>query len=227
MYSRTKRNLAAAAAVAVFAGGGALAAMAATGHAPVGRAAHGHRSTHRGAVGGPLGKAAGYLGVSPAQLRHDLKSGRTLGEVADATPGRSEAGLIEVLEAARRAQLAASAAGLTRRVTAQVRRPYCPSGLARGALFNARVYLGLTPAQLRADRRSGLTLAQIAEQTPGKSQAGLVEALAAARREALAAAVAAGTLTAAEDQARAAKLTKRVSALVEHRPSRARQRHSG
>jgi hypothetical protein len=225
MYRSTRRELAAGAAVAVFLGGGALAAMAATGHGPIG-ASHGARPARR-TVSGALAKAAGYLDVSPARLRADLKSGKTLGQVAAAAPGKSETGLIQVLAAARQRQLASSAASLTRRVTAEVRRPYGPNGSARGALFNARVYLGLTPAQLRGDRRSGMTLAQIADATRGKSQAGLIQALVTARTETLAAAVAAGTLTKPEEQARVAELTKRVTALVERKSSRARRRRAG
>ena len=72
-----------------------------------------------------------------------------------------------------------------------------------------------------------MTLAQIADATPGESQAGLIQALVTARTETLAAAVAAGTLTKAEEQARVAELTRRVTALVEHKPSRARRRRSG
>jgi hypothetical protein len=226
MYRSTRRNLAAGAAVAVFVGGGALAAMAATGHGPLGasqvtRRAHGRR------VSGALARAAGYLDVSPAQLRADLKSGKTLGQVADATPGKSQAGLIEALAAVGRRQLAASAASLTDRVTAEVRRPYGPGGLARGALFNARVYLGLSPAQLRGDRRSGMTLGQVAAATPGKSQAGLIAALVAARSEALAAAVSAGTLTKAQEDKRVSDLSQRVTVLVDRKPSAAKRRHDG
>ncbi len=210
----------------MFAGGGALAAMAATGHGPLG-ASHATPRAHGRTVSGALARAARYLDVSPAQLRADLKSGRTLGQVADATPGRSQAGLIEALATVRRRQLAARAASLTSRVTAEVRRPYGPSGLARGALFSARVYLGLSPAQLRGDRRSGMTLGQIADTTPGKSQAGLIEALVKARTEALAAAVAAGTLSKAQEETRVAKLTDRVTALVDRKPSAAKRRHAG
>jgi hypothetical protein len=226
MYRSTRRNLAAGAAVAVFVGGGALAAMAATGHGPLGTS-HVTRRAHGRTVSGALARAAGYLDVSPAQLRADLKSGKTLGQVADATPGKSEAGLIEALAAVGRRQLAARASSLTGRVTAEVRRPYGPGGLARGALFNARVYLGLSPAQLRGDRRSGMTLGQIAAATPGKSLAGLVEALVKARAEALAAAVAAGTLTKAQQETRVAKLTERVTALVDRKPSAAKRRNDG
>lgn len=53
--------------------------------------------------------AAQYLGLSVAQLRSDVRAGKTLAQVADATPGKSSAGLIAALESARRARLAAAA----------------------------------------------------------------------------------------------------------------------
>lgn len=54
--------------------------------------------------------AASYLGIPAAQLQGDLRSGATLAQVAKATSGRSEAGLIEALVASRRARLAAAVA---------------------------------------------------------------------------------------------------------------------
>src|SRR6185312_15130155 len=43
---------------------------------------------------GDLKAAAGYLGLTVAQLRADLKAGKTLAQVADATPGKSADGLV-------------------------------------------------------------------------------------------------------------------------------------
>jgi hypothetical protein len=211
--------------VAVFLGGGALAAMAATGTGPIG-SSHAGRPTHRASRVGLLGRAARYLDVSPARLKSDLRSGRTLGQVANSTAGKSQAGLIQALEAPGQSQLAGRAAILTRRVEAQVKRPYGPAGLARGALFNARRYLGLSATQLRGDRRAGMSLAQIADATAGRSQAGLVQALVSARTQALAAAVSARMLTGAQEQARLARLTTRVTTLVDRRPRAARRRHT-
>jgi hypothetical protein len=227
MHSRVRRKLAAGAAVTVFALGGALAAMAATGSGPLAGASHSSRSQHGHSAGGALAKAAGYLGLSTAQLRADLHTGRTLAQVARATPGKSEAGLIAVLAAHKRRQLAASAARLTHRVTAQVRRPFGPSGMQRGALFYARAYLGLTSARLRGELRSGMTLGQIADATKGRSQAGLIQALVGARMQALSAALAAGTLSASQEQARAARLDRLVTALVQRKPARGRRRRLG
>jgi hypothetical protein len=79
----------------------------------------GHHGTRHG---GPLMSAAGYLGLTTAQLRSDLQSGKSLGEIANATAGKSEAGLIQALEAADRQKLAAISARLPRRVAAEVAR---------------------------------------------------------------------------------------------------------
>jgi len=47
-----------------------------------------------------LSTAASYLGLTVAQLQTDLQSGQTLAQVANATSGKSAAGLIQVLVAA-------------------------------------------------------------------------------------------------------------------------------
>jgi hypothetical protein len=168
----------------------------------------------------PLVTAASYLGVSTAQLKSELRSGKSLGEIANATSGRSSTGLIDTLLAAARARLAAAQANLPKRVAAQVNRP----GGRHGPSVAAG-YLGLTPAQLRAELRSGRTLAQIADATSGKSAAGLIDALVAARTAKLAARVAAGALTKSQQAARVAKLRRRVTAMVNkpHRSNPARQ----
>jgi hypothetical protein len=60
------------------------------------------RVTSTGPSGGPHGHggfdaAATYLGLSESALRTQLESGKTLGEIADATAGKSKAGLIAAL----------------------------------------------------------------------------------------------------------------------------------
>jgi hypothetical protein len=79
-------------------------------------AALGHRK------GGVLTTAASYLNSSPAQLKRELQSGKSLAQIANATAGKSEAGLIAVLEAADRQKLAVASASLPARVTAKVDR---------------------------------------------------------------------------------------------------------
>ena len=62
--------------------------------------------------GGPGGDAfaaaATYLGLSQADLQTALQSGKTLAQVANATSGKSAAGLIDALVAAEQAELQAA-----------------------------------------------------------------------------------------------------------------------
>ena len=60
----------------------------------------------RGGPHGGLDAAATYLGLSESDLRTQLQSGKTLGEIADATSGKSKAGLIAALIAAEKSHLA-------------------------------------------------------------------------------------------------------------------------
>jgi hypothetical protein len=223
MRRRLTRRLAAGAAVVVFLGGGALAAMAATSHG--GRHAHGRtRAAHKPVVYDQLTQAAGYLGTSTAHLKDELRSGKTLAQLANETPGRSEAGLISALLAVRRARLNAQAVHLSQSVSAAVHRPGGPGAPALGPRYEARIYLGLSAAQLNGELRSGKTLAQVANETPGRSEAGLVDALVADRRELLADAVASGRLTRTQEQVRLPRLIRQVSAVVQRKFTAARVR---
>ncbi len=201
-----KKLLLGLAVAAIVAGATAAAVMASQ------SASHPHR-------GGVLATAAGYLGVSPVQLKGELKAGRSLAQIADATPGRSAAGLIEALESSQRAKLAAAAASLPKRITSEVDR----TG-RRGLLLSAAAgYLAVSPTQLREQLRAGETLAQLAKSTPGRSEAGLVAALVAAKKAALAGAVKAGTIDQARANATLAKLQAHIAARVNH----ARHAHAG
>ncbi len=65
-----------------------------------------------------LPAAARYLGVSTAQLRADLRAGRSLAQIAAATPGKSATGLIDTRVSTREANLeAALASGKISRAT--------------------------------------------------------------------------------------------------------------
>jgi hypothetical protein len=228
MNRNLKQKLAARAAVLVILAGGAVAAVTATGQAPSYTRATARHSANRLARPG-LAPAASYLGMTVSQLEGDLASGKTLAEVADATNGKSAAGLIEALVAVRRQKLTAAAASLTKRVTAAVNRRGGPGAANGGARrpgwrrlfaaptrlgFVAASYLGMPAAQLQSDLRSGETLAQVAKATSGRSEAGLIEALVATRRARLAAAVASGNLPAARASAIGSKLSRRVTRLV-------------
>jgi hypothetical protein len=175
-----------AAAVAALAGGGT--AIAAKGHT--------HTASrplvaafHPGRPG--LDAAATYLGTTVDALRTQLQSGKTLAQIADATSGKSAAGLIAALVADAKAALGANApADLTQHITDLVNGvhdmhggPGGPHGGPGGpGLDAAATYLGLTPDALRTQLQSGKTLAQIANATAGKSAAGLIDALVADAR---------------------------------------------
>ena len=180
------------------------------------RARAGQTRQHRRSARNVVRAAASYLGLSVAQLRRELRSGKSLAQIARETPGKSEAGLVHAILTAQRANFATAEAKLARRVKAQVSAPGGPVGQVRtlGLGRTARAYLGLTGAQLRADERGGKSLAQIARETSGKSEAGLIEALVAARARALEVAVRAGALSATAEKTRLEAVRRRMSAFA-------------
>jgi hypothetical protein len=230
MKRTSKRKLAVMAMAAVAIAG----AVAAVGEGTTRHARHARVRAH---TIGPrdLVAASGYLGLSTVALAGDLQAGKTLAEVANATPGKSADGLIGALVAEKRTRLQTLAGTLDKRVSAEVNRNGSARGLAgkrhRGAAAGAvaapdRIetlaagYLGLTPARLAQDLRSGQTLGQLADATRGRSAAGLVGTLVLARRERLAVAVAAHRITAARAAVISQRLLTRMSAAVDRRPSR-------
>jgi hypothetical protein len=170
---------------------------------------------------------AGYLGLTKTQLRSELRSGRSLAQIADATGGRSTTGLVEALVSARAAQLSAEVkakrlspaaertrlAHLRRRLTAELERTPGYSGLPATAR-----YLGVSTAQLRADLHAGRSLAQIAAATPGKSPAGLIDARVSAREATLKAALASAEISRKVERELASGLRPRITAEVERKP---------
>jgi hypothetical protein len=89
-------------------------------------------------------------------------------------------------------------------------------GLRHGAWFGPAVtsYLGLTPAQIKADLAAGQTLAQIANAIPGKSASGLVAAIVASLKTKLDAVVTAGKLSATTESTILTRFNTKVTALV-------------
>jgi len=87
----------------------------------------------------------------------------------------------------------------------------------------AAAYLGMSRHELRAQLRAGKTLAEIAAATPGKSVAGLIDALVAARRHRIAARVSAGRLTSARAERANQRAEKLIAALV-NRPLKRHRR---
>jgi len=170
--------------------------------------------------GGPFGSphslatAATYIGITEAELRTELQTGRTLAEVAVAH-GKTRDGLI-----------AALAAEATKQITTAVDQPGTmftdrgarvgPGG-ARGVMNDiaaAAAYIGTTEADLRTKLQAGQTLAQIAT-AAGKTRDGLIAAMVADGNARIDAAVAAGTFTDAPATERKAALTAHVTAEVD------------
>jgi hypothetical protein len=271
MNSKRKLALGAALTVALALGGAAVAAAAGNGNGngkkEKAKTAKTLRpSTNASALfghfvgfgmGANLAAVTSYLGISAATLASDLRSGKTLAQIADSTPNKSAAGLIQTLVTDAQTKLAAAVSAgkltqsqsdaistnLTQAITNIVNGTF-PAGLRPGGfspgpgfgrgfgpgalLSTAATYLGISAATLKTDLQSGKTLAQIADSTPNKSAAGLIQALVADQQADLAKAVTAGKLTQAQSDALSANLTQRVTALVNGMPpARAYGGHGG
>jgi hypothetical protein len=160
-------------------------------------------SSARDGAGGPtlVRIAASYLGIAPSELRRRLRSGETLAQVIASNNGASQAGLIKAAYAAnaravKRRHLSPAVERtelmlLRSRLTARIERP-APHLRIQAA---AGRYLGLDEVQLQTRLAGGRTLGTLAAATPGHSRAGLIEALLAARLEALRRAARAGQIT--------------------------------
>jgi hypothetical protein len=221
MKARSKKAFAAAGAtLAVAAGAGG--ALAAGGHGTARRAAH----------PGPAAIAS-YLGLMPAQLREQLRAGKTLAQIAVAQ-GKTVAGLENAIYADVQAHLdqavkngrltAAQEQTILARLKAHLddivnhafpalARPHRPRV---GAAVAA--YIGVTPVQLRTELRSGKSLAQIAT-AHGKTVAGLKAAIVAAVKARLDKAVASGRLTAAQERTLLDRLSAHLDELVNRTPT--------
>jgi hypothetical protein len=173
-----------------------------------------------------LRAAAQYLQLDRATLAKDVRSGRTLAQIA-AGRGKSVDGLEAAMVAAVRTKLdaAVSAGRLTstreQRVLARVQEVV-------GRLVNARLaarpaararllglaahYLGIKPKTLAAEIE-GKSLGQVAT-AHGKTVAGLKAALLQPFQARVDKAVAAGRLTPAAAQARLARISARLDALI-------------
>ncbi|HUH81261.1 MAG TPA: hypothetical protein VLZ06_08035 [Solirubrobacteraceae bacterium] len=174
-----------------------------------------------------LQAAADYLGIPVEQLTAQLTEGRSLAQIADAIPGKSEAGLIQALVQQRREQLAKRAETLPKRVKAAVLKLGGPgSGGGGGMLAVARAYLGITAVALTRELRSGKTLGGIAESTPGRSREGLGKALYAAREHQLKSAAQAGRLSEAATHARLAHVQLRVDRILSRTHHKGAHKHA-
>jgi DNA-binding phage protein len=174
--------------------------------------------------GGPFGShntlatAAAYIGITEAELRTELQAGTTLAEIAVAH-GKTRDGLI-----------AALSAEATKQITTAVDQPGKfmdhggrggPGGMrgVASGIAAAAAYIGTTEADLRTKMQAGQTLTQIAT-AAGKTRDGLIAAMVADGNAKIDAAVAAGTITAAQ-------ATEKKAALSAHATAEVDQVHSG
>ncbi len=174
-----------------------------------------------------LQDAATYLGISVEELKAELSEGKSLAQIAAATPGRSESGLIETLVQQRRQRIAKEAESLPKRVKEAVVKPGGPgSGSGGGMLAVARTYLGISATELTKELHSGKSLGAIAESTPGRSRDGLGNALSAAREQQLESAAQAGKLSQAAKQVRLAHVRRRVERILSRTHHAGSHKHS-
>jgi lambda repressor-like predicted transcriptional regulator len=180
---------------------------------------------------GFLAVAADYLGLSRRQLVAELRSGRSLAQIATAR-GKSVDGLKQALLGAFKTRVdaavaagrldSARAARILQRVPAHVdrlvnatrtTRAGRPPAGAKGLLAVAARYLGLPRREVVAQLRGGQSLAQIAI-ARGKSAEELEAALLAAFRARVEARVAAGRLDSARAQRILERAPERIHRLV-------------
>jgi hypothetical protein len=200
-----------------------VAAAALAGGVGVGVAAGAKRHHAPGVM---LRAAAQYLGIQRAELAKDVRSGQTLAQIAGAH-GKSVNGLEAAMVAAVKTKLdtAVTTGRLTsareQQVLARVQKVVSrlvnaklaarPAAKAR-LLGVAAKYVGLKPNALVAELK-GKSLAQVAT-AHGKTVAGLKAALLAPFRARLDKAVAAGRISSADAQARLARISGRLDALI-------------
>jgi hypothetical protein len=91
-----RRKLGAGVVVLLIAGGATGAGLAASGHGRNPQAVH-HVSLASTTRAGFLRATAEYLGTNVQTLRHEEKEGKTLADIANATPGRSAQQLTRLL----------------------------------------------------------------------------------------------------------------------------------
>jgi hypothetical protein len=171
--------------------------------------------------------ASSYLGVNPSKLSHRVKTGSSLGQIADGTPGKSAAGLIDAIVAARASKLKklglpasterARLARYRERTTYLVERVKAPPALERD-LRAAAAYLGLTNRELHAQVQQGKTLAQLTEAGgAGKTVAGLTKAILSVREARLKVLLSERQLTKAEEKKARTELPALVASEVQHK----------
>jgi len=219
MRDHLRRNLLLGVALAAVIAGGIIALGAGGSHR---RPAGGKGILRASSAPSDVQLAAEYLGLGRVALRSRLRSGETMAELAEATPGRSASGLIAVLLAPREAALGAHPplTPLQREALSRARaKVVAEANHGRGRsrpLQAAASYLGLSDTALRARLRAGESLAQVA-QAQGHSRAELIEALVLVKARRLSTALAEHAITPGEEKAALASLRARVAAVIDQR----------
>jgi hypothetical protein len=181
---------------------------------------------HQGAL---LRAAAQYIGVPRGELVKEARSGQTLAQIATAH-GKNVDGLKSAMLAALKARFdaAVSAKRLTpaqaeaslaraeklvdRIVNAHMGKAALRPVKSRLLIRSAR-YIGVTPKALRAELKSGKSLAQVAS-THGKTAGGLKDVLLKPFEQRLAKAQTAGRISATDVQTRLAKISGRLDKII-------------
>ena len=157
-----------------------------------------------------LSAAATYIGITTDELRTELGTDKSLADVAVAH-GKTRDGLIQAL-------VAASQTSITTLVDQKgigAQKVRGAHGVIGDQFSVAATYLGTTVEDLRTKMQAGQTLAQIAAATPGKSRDGLVAALTTDAQAKVAAAQAAGTITADQATQLTNGLAEKITRLVD------------
>jgi len=164
--------------------------------------------------------AATYIGITAADLKTQLASGKSLADIAVAN-GKTRDGLIAALTAAEQQSIATF---VDTKGTATPGGPGLggPGGPRGGFGFGvqgdplaaAATFLGTTTADLRTKMQGGQTLAQIAT-AAGKTRDALIAALVADATAKIEAAKTAGTITAAQATQLETGLTDRMTKLAD------------
>ena len=181
-----------------------------------------------------LRAAADYVGLAPRELLRELRSGKSLAQVAEAR-GKSREGLRQALLAAVKARLdrALAAGRITSQQHAQLlqRAGTHVDRLLDGTNLRLRrhgkpqllrvaaQYVGIPPRQVFAELRQGRSLAEIAV-AHGKTREGLKQALLNAVSARLDRAVAAGRISATQKAERLARAAARIDRLLDRKRAR-------
>ena len=164
-----------------------------------------------------MATAATYIGITEAQLRTELASGKSLADVAVAH-GKTRDGLIAALVQAATTDITTLVDQKNPFPAPQGRGPGGPGFGFRvegNELQGAAQYLGISEQDLHTKLASGQSLAQIAAATAGKSRDGLIQALVADATKNIDAAQASGKLTADQATQLKTNLTQRITQMVD------------